>query len=95
MGITGLIPQLKPIKVSKNIKDFEGQTCGIDAYSWLHKGSYGCAREIVLNIPTYKLYDCPHIYTYIHSQHTITIDVKNLVNIYHFFCYNSRNNVHF
>ncbi|EDO31577.1 predicted protein, partial [Nematostella vectensis] len=47
MGIQGLLPLLKPIHRSVNISEFKGQTVGVDAYCWLHKGAYGCAMDLV------------------------------------------------
>ncbi|KAN0065259.1 hypothetical protein ACQY0O_001756 [Thecaphora frezii] len=52
MGISGLLPLLKDIQTSKHVSDYRGQTLGVDAYVWLHRGAYGCAREIVLKQPT-------------------------------------------
>lgn len=48
MGITGLLPLLKDIQVKTSISQFKGQTVGIDAYCWLHKGTYGCAMDLVM-----------------------------------------------
>ncbi|XP_004209496.3 exonuclease 1 isoform X1 [Hydra vulgaris] len=55
MGILGLLPLLKDIQVKTSISSFKGQTVGIDAYCWLHKGTYGCAKDVVLGQPT-KVY---------------------------------------
>lgn len=55
MGIQGLLPLLKDIQVKTSMSNFKGQTVGIDAYCWLHKGAYGCAKDLVLGKPT-KVY---------------------------------------
>ena len=52
MGIQGLLPLLKDIQVKTSISNFKGQTAGIDAYCWLHKGTYGCATDLVMGKPT-------------------------------------------
>lgn len=41
MGITGLLPQLKPITKKTHLRDFSGKTVVIDGHSWIHKGIYG------------------------------------------------------
>lgn len=50
MGITNLLPLLTPIS-NKNIpiSNFKGKRVAIDGYVWLHRTSYRCAKEIVLN----------------------------------------------
>ena len=55
MGILGLLPLLKDIQVKTSVSSFKGQTVGVDAYCWLHKGTYGCAKDVVLGQPT-KVY---------------------------------------
>ena len=52
MGISGLLPLLKDIHTPKHVSDYRGQTLGVDAYVWLHRGAFSCAREIVLGQPT-------------------------------------------
>ena len=52
MGIQGLLPLLKDIQTPVHVSSYAGKTLGIDAYVWLHRGAYGCAREIVLGDPT-------------------------------------------
>lgn len=46
MGISGLLPLLKAIQVNRPLSDFAGQTIAVDAYVWLHKGTYGCAPDL-------------------------------------------------
>jgi exonuclease-1 len=51
MGITGLLPLLKGgcTKKTESIGQcYKGRTVGIDASTWLHRGAYGCARELAL-----------------------------------------------
>lgn len=52
MGITGLLPLLKDIQVKTSLSNFKGQTVGIDAYCWLHKGTYCCAQDLMMGKPT-------------------------------------------
>ncbi|KDN52223.1 hypothetical protein K437DRAFT_293160 [Tilletiaria anomala UBC 951] len=54
MGIHGLLPLLKDIQTHRHIADYKGLTLGIDSYVWLHKGAYGCAKELVLGEKTDK-----------------------------------------
>jgi len=58
MGIQGLLPLLKDIQVKTHVSNFKGQAVGIDTYCWLHKGTYGCAKDLILGKPTrgYVLY---------------------------------------
>ncbi|CAZ84729.1 unnamed protein product [Tuber melanosporum] len=46
MGISGLLVRLGSIQRKNHIKEWNGTTVGIDAYSWLHKGVIGCAIEL-------------------------------------------------
>jgi len=52
MGITGLLPLLKSIQEPADVSCLKGQTVGIDAYVWLHKGAFGCAQDLCLGNPT-------------------------------------------
>jgi exonuclease-1 len=36
------------------VSEFAGQYVGVDALCWLHRGSYGCAMDLVLGKPTNK-----------------------------------------
>ena len=54
MGISGLLPLLKDIQNTKHLSEFRGQTLAVDAYVWLHRGSYGCAAEIATGKKTSK-----------------------------------------
>lgn len=54
MGIQGLLPLLKSIQKSVNLKKFEGKTIAVDAYGWLHRGTVACAMELALGKPTRK-----------------------------------------
>jgi exonuclease 1 len=57
MGISGLLPLLKSIHKHCTLKKFAGQTIGIDAYGWLHRGTVACAIELALDKPTTKYVD--------------------------------------
>ncbi|KAJ4984784.1 exo1 protein [Stagonosporopsis vannaccii] len=61
MGISGLLPLLKSIQKPCNLKKFAGQTIGVDAYGWLHRGTAACAIDLALDKPTTKYIDfCMH-----------------------------------
>ncbi|KZM20046.1 Rad2 nuclease [Ascochyta rabiei] len=61
MGISGLLPLLKSIHKPCNLKKFAGQTIGVDAYGWLHRGTAACAIDLALDKPTTKYIDfCMH-----------------------------------
>eukprot|EP00826_Nyctotherus_ovalis_P057537 TRINITY_DN7874_c0_g3_i1.p1 TRINITY_DN7874_c0_g3~~TRINITY_DN7874_c0_g3_i1.p1 ORF type:complete len:434 (+),score=129.23 TRINITY_DN7874_c0_g3_i1:48-1304(+) len=62
MGIQGLLRALKSIQTHRHIRDYRGQRAAIDAYGWLHKGSYSCAYELTKHIPTTKYFPA-------HSRH--------------------------
>lgn len=57
MGITGLLPILKSIQKPCNLTKFAGQTIGVDAYGWLHRGTVACAIDLALGKPTTKHID--------------------------------------
>eukprot|EP00127_Corallochytrium_limacisporum_P006568 Clim_evm40s230 gene=Clim_evmTU40s230 len=48
MGISGLLPLLKDNIRKAHVKEYKGKKVGVDAYGWLHRGVYRCAREVVL-----------------------------------------------
>lgn len=54
MGISGLLPLLKGGDCTRAATDighcYKGKTVGIDASTWLHRGAYGCARELALGL---------------------------------------------
>jgi exonuclease 1 len=57
MGITGLLPLLKPITKAVHIEKYEGKTIVIDGYSWIHKGIYGSALDLLEGKVTRKYID--------------------------------------
>ncbi|KAG6850129.1 hypothetical protein H0H93_000751 [Arthromyces matolae] len=57
MGITGLLPALKSIQVTKHLKEFAGKTVAVDGYVWLHRGVHTCATELATGKPTHKYVD--------------------------------------
>ncbi|KAF4344725.1 exonuclease 1 [Fusarium beomiforme] len=54
MGVTGLLPLLKSIQKPTQLKKYDGQTLGVDAYGWLHRAAYCCALELGQGQPTQK-----------------------------------------
>ncbi|KAI0206660.1 hypothetical protein F4808DRAFT_2492 [Astrocystis sublimbata] len=57
MGIQGLLPLLKSIQRPTELKKFSGETLGVDAYGWLHRGAIACAIELAQGKPTQKYVD--------------------------------------
>ncbi|KAF2234772.1 PIN domain-like protein [Viridothelium virens] len=57
MGISGLLPLLKSVQKPCQLKKFSGQTIGVDAYGWLHRGTVSCAIDLALGKPTTKFVD--------------------------------------
>ncbi|KAF7502061.1 hypothetical protein GJ744_007608 [Endocarpon pusillum] len=54
MGINGLLGVLKSIQKHTHLRQFAGQTIGVDAYGWLHRGAVACAMELALDKPCTK-----------------------------------------
>ncbi|QIX00588.1 hypothetical protein AMS68_006105 [Peltaster fructicola] len=52
MGIKGLLPLLEGIQKHTHLRTFAGQTLGVDAYGWLHRGTFACATELAQGRPT-------------------------------------------
>lgn len=50
----GLLPLLKSVQKPCSLKKFAGQTIGVDAYGWLHRGTAACAIELAQDKPTTK-----------------------------------------
>jgi hypothetical protein len=46
MGIPGLLQLLKPVMTDVHVKRMSGKRVAIDAYVWLHKGTFSCALEL-------------------------------------------------
>ncbi|KAL2144710.1 hypothetical protein VTI28DRAFT_8648 [Corynascus sepedonium] len=57
MGISGLLPLLKSIHRPTELKKYAGETLGVDAYGWLHRGAVACAIELAQGKPTRKYVD--------------------------------------
>lgn len=56
-NLSGLLPLLKSIQKPCTLKKFAGQTIGVDAYGWLHRGTVACAIELAQDKPTTKYID--------------------------------------
>ncbi|KAK1831212.1 Exodeoxyribonuclease 1 [Podospora conica] len=54
MGISGLLPLLKTIHRTADLRKYAGETLGIDGYGWLHRGAIACAIELAQGKPTRK-----------------------------------------
>lgn len=48
------MPLLKSIHKPSHLRNFAGQTLGVDAYGWLHRGTVSCAIELAQQKPTRK-----------------------------------------
>ncbi|KAM0269643.1 hypothetical protein ACHAQH_009686 [Verticillium albo-atrum] len=57
MGVSGLLPLLKSIQRPTELKKLAGETLGVDAYGWLHRGAISCALELAQGKPTRKYVD--------------------------------------
>ncbi|KAK5126461.1 hypothetical protein LTR85_010697 [Meristemomyces frigidus] len=53
-GSQCLLPLLKSIHKPTHLRNFAGQTLGVDAYGWLHRGTVSCAIELAQQKPTRK-----------------------------------------
>ncbi|KAF2207202.1 hypothetical protein CERZMDRAFT_29672, partial [Cercospora zeae-maydis SCOH1-5] len=53
----GLLPLLKSIHKPTHLRNFAGQTLGVDAYGWLHRGTVACAIDLAEGKPTRKHVD--------------------------------------
>lgn len=51
------MPLLKSIHKPTHLRNFSGQTLGVDAYGWLHRGTVSCAIELAEGKPTRKHID--------------------------------------
>ena len=57
MGISGLLPLLKPITRSMNIEEFRDKTIAIDTYCWLHKSAFTCIEDLYYGRQTRQFVD--------------------------------------
>ena len=57
MGISGLLPVLKPSQKQVHLKEYKGMSIAVDGYSWLHKAAFGCAFDLLTGKPTTKYVD--------------------------------------
>ena len=46
MGISSLLPILKPAMKPVSMADYRGQRVGVDGNLWIHRGAYACALEL-------------------------------------------------
>lgn len=49
MGISGLLPALKPLIKSSNIQFFRQKRIAVDTYSWMHKALYGALDDLLVD----------------------------------------------
>jgi exonuclease 1 len=76
MGIPGLLRVVKSIVRPIHVKAYAGKKVAIDAYSWLHRGTYSCAKELCLGTPTDKYVQyCMHMVRMLkhHGVHPVLI----------------------
>jgi len=54
MGIQGLLPLLKPVTDDCNLSSYRNRSVAVDAYSWIHKATYGCCTELCTDATSMK-----------------------------------------
>lgn len=47
MGVKDLLPMLQSVTDQVHISKYAGKVVGVDAASWLYKGAYSCAMDVV------------------------------------------------
>jgi exonuclease-1 len=52
MGISGLLPLVKPLMRVEHISKFRGKRVAVDGYAWLHKACYSCCVELAQGMPS-------------------------------------------
>lgn len=57
MGVKGLLPLLRSIQKHTHLRQYNGQTLGIDGFGWLHRGACACALQLALDRPTTRYID--------------------------------------
>ncbi len=82
MGITGLLPVLKPITKQIHIRELRGQRVAVDGYVWLHRGVYSCSAELMQGLESNKYVEYCVRRTRMLLEHeikvTLVLDGKNL-----------------
>ncbi|THH32635.1 hypothetical protein EUX98_g1564 [Antrodiella citrinella] len=51
------IESSQPIQVRRELSEYSGQTIAVDAYVWLHRGTYSCATELATGKRTTRYVD--------------------------------------
>eukprot|EP00898_Chlorokybus_atmophyticus_P007678 jgi/Chlat1/7911/Chrsp68S09180 len=46
MGISGLLPNLKSIAVSRHLSAYAGKRIAVDSFCWLHRAALSCAKDL-------------------------------------------------
>ena len=54
MGIQGLLPAIRERLHASHVRELSGRRVAVDAYAWIHKGSYGCCVELCTGEKTDK-----------------------------------------
>ena len=52
MGITGLLPLLRPVTKNSHISAYKDRRVAVDGYAWLHKAVLGCCVELATGVET-------------------------------------------
>ena len=55
MGVQNLLPLLAPVSSRVNLQSLKGKKVAVDGFVWLHRGAFGCAKELVNNPSTTKI----------------------------------------
>ena len=65
MGVQNLLPLVSPVSKTVSLSSFKGKKVAIDGYVWLHRCSYKCARDMVMD--PYTDVFLPHVMSKINS----------------------------
>lgn len=52
MGVTGLLGFASAASRPASASELRGETAAIDAYCWLHRGTFSCADKLAMDQPT-------------------------------------------
>ena len=73
MGVPGLHTLIKPIaEPGVHLSRLAGKAAAVDASSWLHKGMYGCALELLQGQATDQFLEVPRRMVGLLREHGIT-----------------------
>ena len=71
MGVKGLPSVLEPYCARVTLDGRAGARAAVDAYSWLHKGAFACARELALGRAPWGRGDAPYVRYCVHRANML------------------------